>query len=783
MTMLRKAAIGLMKYRFPLLVVIAVITGLLSYKAFSTELLTDFNDLLPYGHPYVDIHTKFRERFGGANLTTVVVQVKEGNVFNMKTLEKIQRINKAMYQIPNINNLQVASIADRKIKNITSDAEGLYRAAVMWPNIPKNEEEIEALKQTLMSNEGIYGQYLSFDMKMLLLSADFWERAIDYRVIFAKLQDIVKQETDENHIIRMVGEPVLYGWVYHYMPQMIQIFLITFLVLTAVLYVYSLNLRGVLLPIISGVVSAAWGMGLAGLLGYHVDPLIMVIPFLITARVIAHSLQMLQRFDDEIGIVNDPVVAAERSFYGLFPPAFISILTDAAGIFVVIVTPIPLLDKLAIVGGFWTLSVFVSVVVLDPLILSYLPPPKRKSGSMLYVRFLRWLGRASLGRAKWLTLAVTLVILVVGAYYSRFLVIGDITPGSPILWDDSVYNQDQAVINANFPGSNQMYIVFDAKPEFKKTDEKAGIMVVKRTNVLRKFEEFQRYLESMDEVAFTISIADVIRMVNMKLMADNPRWDQLPMNAAHSGETFYMLMASSEPGDLDRFTNFDYTEAAITAYFKDRKGETIRTVIAAAKDFIAKNPLEEGDFFLAGGVIGVLAAINEVIFGQQALTVILALLIVLFTCWITYRSFTAGILFTIPLAICNYLTYAYMAWKEIGLNINTMPVAALGIGLGINYGIYVVSRVKEDYHESHDLDDAILKAMETAGQAVFFTGATLIAAVIFWYFLSDLRFQAEMGLLLAVWTLISMLQGILLIPTLISVLKPKFIYKQKGMLE
>jgi predicted RND superfamily exporter protein len=596
--MLRQLSIKLMKYRLAVLAIIVGVTGFFGYHALTLEFLTDFNDLLPHGHPYVKIHKEFRERFGGANLTTLVLEVKEGDVFNLETLAKIQRINRAMYYIPNINNLQVASIADRKVKNIDSDAGGMYRAAVMWPLLPNNEEEIQALKKTLMSNDAIYGQYLSFNNKMLLLSADFWERAIDYRIIFAKLREIVEKEEDENHVIHMVGEPVLYGWVYHYFPQMVNIFILTIVVVIALLFLYSRNLRGTLLPLLSALISCSWGMGLAGMLGHNMDPLIMVIPFLITARVISHSVQMISRFYDEVAKVKDPVIAAERCFYGLFAPGTLSIITDAAGVAVVLITPIPLLEKLAIMGTFWVLSIFMSVIVLDPILLSYLPAPKVKivAGKRnIYERFLGYVGKTAYGKGKYVTVGITLVVLVVGGYYSQFLIVGDINPGSPILWPDSTYNLDSAVVNKNFPGANQMYIVFDAKEEYKSKEMKRGkpaTMVCKRRHVLRKFEEFQRYLERMDEVSFTVSLSDVIRMVNMKLMADSPRWNQVPMSRRHSGEIFYMLMASSEPGDLDKYTDPNYTQASIMAYFKDRKGDTIRAVIAAAKEFIENNPIE-----------------------------------------------------------------------------------------------------------------------------------------------------------------------------------------------
>ena len=790
--MLKQVAIKVIKYRILILTIIIILTGFFAYHTFLIDFRTDFNDLLPHEHPYVKIHKKYRDRFGGANITTIVLEVKNGDIYNLKTLQKIQNINKAMYYIPNINNLQVTSIADRKVKDIVSDAEGLYRSSIMWPELPKNEEEIQKLKERIVGNAGIYGQYVSLNNKMLLLYADFWEKAIDYRIIFQKLREIVEKESDENHIIHMAGEPVLYGWVYHYFPQMLRIFGLTMLVVLALLFIYIRSWRGMLLPVIACLVSAVWGMGFAHIMGYNFDPLIMVIPVLLSAMVISHGVQFVVRFEQEARLLNDSILAAEKSFYSLFAPGALSIITDAAALAIVNVTPIPIMKKLSIMGTFWVLSFYVSVLILLPILLSFVPVPKNKIAkdneinSQYIERGLRWVGNSLFGKGKYAVISVVVVILIWGIYNSQFLIVGDPKPGSPILWPDSTYNQDVAVIDSNFPGTNQMYIVFDAKPQFKDTEEKTGaVMVCKRPNVLRKFNDFQRYLERLPEIGLTVSLADLIPGLNMKMMADNPRWEQLPIDIDHSGELFQLLMSGSDPGDLDRYTNYDYTEASIIMYFKNRTGDTIRKVFAKCRQWIndPQNKLEEGDFYLAGGLVAVIAAVNETILHDQTLTIVLALAFVFLTCMITYRSIFAGILFMIPLAICNFLTFAYMAFKGIGLNINTLPVASMGIGMGVDYGIYIVSRIKEEYHDVKDLQIAVATALATSGKAVFYTASTLVAGTIFWYFLSDLRFQAEMGLMLALWMFMAMLGGMILVPTLVAWIKPKFVTKAKGFFE
>lgn len=785
--MLKDISVGVIKYRAPLLVIILLFTAFFAYHAFHIEFITDFNDLLPRHHPYVKIHRKYRDRFGGANITTIVLEVKNGDVYNMKTLQKIQNINKAMYYIPNINNLQVTSIADRKVKNIVSDAQGLYRSAVMWPELPKNEEGIQKLKETILGNGAIYGQFVSLNNKMLLLYADFWEKAIDYRVIFKKLGEIVAKESDENHIIHMAGEPVLYGWVYSYFPQTMKIFGSTMVIVLVVLFAYIRTIRGMLFPLMGCLMNAAWGLGLAHLLGYHLDPLIVVVPVLLCVMALSHGVMMVMRFDQEAPKLGDSRLAAEKCLYHLVTPGTFAIVADIAGLSIMLLCDYPLIQHVAVWGTFWAATFLTSMFVLIPIILSYSPVPKVKERQYVFLgTCLRKLGYSFMGKGKYVIIGVAVVLYLWGVENSRFLTVGDPRPGTPILWPDSPYNKDVAVIDGNFPGTNQMYIVFDAKPQFKDTEQKGtGQMVCKRPNVLRKFNDFQRYLERIPEIGLTLSLADLIPGLNMKLMADNPRWEQLPISRDHSGELFQMLMAGSDPGDLDRFTNYDYTEASLIMYFKNRTGDTLRKVIAKCKEWIAdpKNQLEEGDFKLAGGVVAVLSAVNEIIVVEQARSILLALLFVF--CWalFAYRSFVAGFLLVLPLLVCKQLTFSYMAFKDIGLNISVLPVASIGIGMGVEYAIYIMSRIKDEYHVSDDWRDAVGTAMETAGLSVFFTASTLVLGVVFWYFWSNLRFQAEMGLMMALWFALAGLAGMILVPCLATLLKPKFLTKGKGFME
>lgn len=286
---------------------------------------------------------------------------------------------------------------------------------------------------------------------------------------------------------------------------------------------------------------------------------------------------------------------------------------------------------------------------------------------------------------------------------------------------------------------------------------------------------FQRYVELQPEIGGSVSLADLIPAVNRVLNEGNPRYQELGMDSLVNGELLYMYMAGADPGDLDRFADVQYQNGAVTLFFRDHRGSTIRRAVARIKQFIDENPQSGLEYKLAGGLVGVLAAVNEVIFSGQIVSIALALLVILVTCSVTYRSGVAGVFFMIPVLLSNTVTFAYMATRGIGLNINTLPVAALGIGLGVDYSIYVVDAIKEAYSRSGDLKKAVQRASHTAGRGVVVTATPLIVSTTLWYFFSSLRFQAEMALLIALWMAVSALSALLLMPALTYTFRPRFV--------
>lgn len=761
----------LVKHRFPALCLISLVTLFFLYEIVRLEVATSFGDLLPQQHPYIKVHNEFQDRFGGANVISVAVKVKNGDIFNTETLGKIQRLTEELDRLEGVNHYQIVSLAHKKIKHVEATTWGLEVSAVMWPEIPSTPAEMAALRDRVHHEPTVYGGLVSLDEKMALISAAFIEGRLNYTSLFQDIQEIVEREADNNTDVFVTGQPMLYAWVYHYAPQMVLIFLITGLVMLTLLWLYFHTFQGVFIPILSAGVSAAWGLGFASALGYNLDPLILVVPLLITARAISHSVQSMERYHEEYVRLRDKEKAIVHAYSKLLPPAFLSIITDGMGVLLIAISTIPVMRKLAFFSSFWVLSMLFSVSLLHPIILSYLPPPRRllehdiAFGKGVWGVVMFWIKRVCTGPHRHWSWAVILGCVGFGLFYSTKLKVGDLQAGSSILWSDSHYNASSRNINERFMGENRLLIIVRGdQPD-----------ILKKPDVMRAMEAFQRHMEQSPDVGGTYSIVDMVKNIQVTFHEGDPKWKTVPDTWVDVGQFLYLFLAGSSPGDLDRFIDPKARLANIAVFYRDYKGDTIRNAIHRAATYIESHPVEGVQFHLAGGIIGVLAAINEEVLYSEKWSVIAIFLIVFVLCALSFRSAFAALLLIVPLVLSNLLASAFMAWKGIPLNINTLPVASLGVGVGVDYGIYLLSRIKEEYRQKGEYDPAIAEAILTTGKAILFTATTLIAGVIFWYFLSSLRFQAEMGLLVALLMAFNMFGALFLIPLMVSLFKPTFL--------
>lgn len=750
--------------------VLSVMTLVMAALAARVPVRTVFADLLPQKHPYVAVNQRFAQDFGGSNVVSVMLEVDKGDIFTTPTLEKIKKVNDELTRVPGANPFQVVSIASKKLKTFRSSTDAIETRPVMWPDVPRTAEGLAELRNAVADSALIHGAYVSRDLRAALITVDFYENEVDYTKIFPEIMRIAKAVEGDGVRVSVAGEPILFGWVNHYVPETLNIFLLTVGCLVLLLFVVARTWRGTVLPLLAGLVSAIWALGSATLLGYNLDPLVIVIAFLITARAISHSVQLVSRFNDEIAAgAENATAAAKAAMLQLFKPGMLGVVADAGCMIVVVLTPIPLMQKVAVIGTIWVLTIALSACVLTPVLLSWLKKPSGHAHPLdlapLMERVLDLCIHVATTRLRYAVLGGAALVFVVSGLYAFNLQVGDADHGSPILHRDSRYNLDSAAINAQFQGADRMYVVFEGKsPD-----------AIKEPEVLSSMARMQTFMAAQPEIGGSLSVADILPPVNRLLREDNPRYNEFGKDKLENGELLYMFTSGADPGDAARFIDPNSQFAPVTFFFKDHRGDSIRTAVHRLKEYIADNPVSHGAYLLAGGLIGVTAAVNEVILAGQIESIALALLVLVICCAVAYRSTQAGIFFMVPVILSNTVTFSYMAWNGIGMTLSTLPVAALGIGLGVDYAFYVVDEIREELQRgAQDLRQAIVHSLRSAGKGVLITSATLTASVVLWS-ASSLRFQAEMGMLMAIWLFISSFSALFIMPAMVVVFRPAFI--------
>jgi len=735
---------------------------------------TDFEDLLPQSHPFIQLHNEIKDDFGGASAVVVSVEVKEGDIFTNETLALIDNLTQGVDSLSGVNHNLVSSLTHRTSRKITLDETGNIKSALYFdPSVPKlTPAELEQMKRDVMANPRVYGLMVSPDLKSAIIKGQMNEGGdIDYRKTFAELSELRAKLATDHAKIHATGLPVLTGWVYTYLNQILQILFYTAALIFGLLVIYFRRFYGIALPLLGICLSSAWGLGFMTILGYTLDPLSMPIPFLIAARATSHGVQLVERYYYELELTKSGKKAARNALDALFRPGSLAITIDAIGIFVICLGAAPINIKLGYYAGFWGFSVIFTVHFMVPLFLTILPEPKKKENNRSATTAVLY------NMAKFIVNPLNVKIGLVGAalavlvasFFVAQVKFGESEPGSPILNRNHDYNISAKSINEHFPGSEELFVV-------ARTKDQNGIQ---RPEVVHAMEKFGDQMMARDpELGGYKAVPGLIRQVNMLTHSGDPRWAQIPDTQIEvAGLMSAYELSSPIPGAMKEFMNPEGTDAVLAFFYKDHQATTLKRVVSNSKEFIKgiNGTVENFELLLGGGIIGVSAAIDEENFHDTMIITPIVMFMAFIFVMIYYESLHAGWLMILPMLYATILTYGYMGFMNIGISVNTIPVIAVGVGVGIDYAVYIMDRIREEYEELHDLREAVLRALSTTGLAVGFTAATLIAGVIMWVILPDLRFQSDAALLLTVMLALNAVAAVLLVPAWVMAFKPKFI--------
>ncbi len=757
----------LFKQRWAVLALLAVFTLGMAWFAVQLRMEAGFEKQLPIGHEYVETFHAYRNDLIGANRLTIVVKAREGDIWTVDGLRRLYDVTQAVTFLPSVSRSSVQSLwtPNSFVNEITEEG---FRADPLIPGTVTPErldKEIIGKIASSTAQGGFIGTLVSRDQSSAMITAELNEvdasgAQLDY-VAYNKVleQQIRAKFEDAGFEIQIIGFAKQIGDIADGAAAVLEFCLLALLLTAAAVYWYCHSVRFTLLALGCSLTSLVWQFGSLRLLGYGLDPLAVLVPFLVFAIGVSHGVQQINYIVREIACGKSAEQAARSSFSGLLIPGTLALVTAFVSFVTLLLIPIPMVRELAITASLGVAFKIITNLVMLPLVASMLKVDSRYAAAeeLSRERRSRWLhGLARL--AEWrnarFVLAVAGLLFAVAVWQSHDRVVGTLQAGAPELREDSRFNRDAVSIASNYDiGLDWLSVVFEVQP-----DESGAVVGACENVALGQYQD--RFVWAMQGVPGVLSVASFsngMRQFNEGYNEGNPKMSAVPIDSMN-----YSSLAT-EVARISGIMRADCSMTAVHLYLADHKATTIKQVIEAAKAFRADFPMPGVVIRLASGNAGVLAAINEEVEKSETPMLLYVYAAIALLVFVVYRDLRAVLVCCLPLTIGTFIGYWFMKELQIGLTIATLPVMVLAVGIGVDYAFYIYNRIQ--LHQAHG--QSIVKAVEHAllevGVATIFTAITLAIGVATWSF-SELKFQADMGKLLAFMFMINMVMAMTVLP-------------------
>jgi uncharacterized protein len=760
---------ALFNHRLWVLLLCLVATLFLGFQSTRIELNASFEKMIPTNHPYIANYLEHQQELSGlGNALRIAVVNKQGDIYDAGYLKTLQELSDEIYLLPGVDRAFMKSLWTPATRWVAVTEDGLDGGPVIPDDYDASPASIGELKRNVQQSNEI-GQLVAFDHASSVIYVPLLQRTSDgqplnYASLSEQLESLRSQYQNDSIEIRITGFAKKVGDLIEGLKQILLFFAVAILITTLVLYWYTRCVRSTLLVVLCSLVAVVWQLGLLPLLGYELDPYSVLVPFLVFAIGMSHGAQKMNGIMQDIGRGMHRVVAARNTFRRLFVAGLTALLSDAVGFAVLMFIDIPVIQDLAVAASIGVAVLIITNLILLPILLSYLgvsPLAAQRSlrdeqeegGRMDRHPLWRMLDLFTQKRGATLCVLVAAALAIGGYLVAQNLKIGDLDAGAPELRADSRYNLDDAYMSRAYGASSDLFAIMVRTPP----DACASY------EVLRKVDALDWQLRSLPGVDSTNSLALLNRRMLVGLSEGSAKWFELQNNQA----TLNMITASAPRG----LYNESCSLLTLYVFLTDHKAETLTGLVEHVERFAAANNTNDVQFMLAAGNAGIEAATNIVVKQANREMLYWVYGAVILLCLITFRSWRATLCAIVPLMLTSILCEALMVWLGIGVKVATLPVIALGVGIGIDYALYVMSMLLVYQRQGASLSEAYYRALVSTGKVVILTGVTLAVGVITWLF-SPIKFQADMGVLLAFMFVWNMVGALLLLPALAYFLLP-----------
>ncbi|WP_409279362.1 efflux RND transporter permease subunit [Pseudomonas defluvii] len=739
-----------------------LVTVALGYSATQVRLDPGFNKQIPVRHEYMLSFLDFSRVFTGANRLLVNVHWKgEGDIYNPEFLRVLQQVTDDVFFISGVSRPSVTSLFTPNVRYVEITEEGYVGDLVVPPQYAGTDEDLQKVRSNA-ARAGQVGRLLANDQRSAMVRADLQDtdpktgQPVSYVEIAKRLEEIRAKYNSPTIEINVVGFAKLVGDVVEGLNTVMLFFVVAFIITALLLWAYSRSLPLTVVALVVALLPVVWLLGLLPLLGLGIDPMSVLVPFLIFSIGVSHAVQMTNAWKQDVLAGSSSLQAARSAFCKIFIPGSLALLMNALGFAVIMLIDIPIVHELGVTACMGVMLMIITNKMMLPLIISHL-----SLGSSARVarpthdaaRHPLWWRLSALAepRPALVVFAISLVLLGFGVFKARELAVGDIGPGAPELRADSRYNQDNQRIIDSYSIGLDVLAVFLQTQGIDEACLNPGVM--------RAVEAFDFQMRNVAGVQSVQSVAGMGKEMIAGNNEGNPRWSAIP------GSSRGLQQGSMAYSPDSGLVTDGCKRMQILVFLNDHEGATVFHVVNEAKRIIAGIRAPGVEFKLAGGNIGVMAASNEAVKRAEVWMLAALFCSVAFFCLLTFRSLRAVLCILVPMGIVAILCNALMAMLGIGLKVATLPVMALGVGVGVDYGIYLYERIQHEMAEGRDLRHAFYRAMCQRGTAAVFTALTMSIGVGTWAF-APLKLQADMGILLAFMFLVNVFGAIFLLPAL-----------------
>jgi uncharacterized protein len=757
----------LFNHRWMVLLLCALVTTVLGWQAATRlELNASFDKTIPAHHPYIRNFLQHQNDLAGlGNAVRIAVENPQGSIYEARYLDTLRRLSDEVFLVPGVARTQMKSLWTPTTRWVGVTEEGLEGGPVIPDGYDGSPRSIEQLRANV-ARSGEVGQIVALDGRssviyVPLLARDAQGRPLDYHAFPKRLEQLRTKYEAQGVRLHVTGFAKIVGDLIEGVRAVLLFFALAVAIATAMVFWFTRCTRSTALVVTASLVAVVWQLGLLPLLGFSLDPYSILVPFLVFAIGMSHGAQKMNGIMQDVGRGLHKLVAARLTFRRLFLAGLTALLADAVGFAVLLVIDIQAIRELAIAASLGVAVLIFTNLILLPVLLSFTGVSAKAAARSLRSehaeqRHALWalLDRFTRRPAAMAAVAAALVLGLAGFAASTRLKIGDLDPGAPELRADSRYNRDVAFMTGAYGASSDVLAVMVKTPDGQ----------CSQYATLNKVDALEWQLRQLDGVESTSTLALLNRRVLAGLNEGNPKWYEFLPN-----QDMLNTVTAGAPRGL-----YNDTCGLLTlyVYLRDHKADTLSRVVGHVEAFAKDNDTADVKFLLAAGSAGIEAATNIVV--RQAWHEMLFLVYgaVVLLCFITFRSWRAVVVAVLPLVLTSMLAEALMVGLGMGVKVATLPVVALGVGIGVDYALYILSVMLAQLREGRSLSQAYHRALLFTGKVVLLTGLTLAAGVITWV-ASPIKFQADMGLLLAFMFLWNMLGALVLLPALAHfLLKP-----------